>query len=240
MSLTYFFERVKKYYTPIKGDSKKNYAFWLSGTARNALVVGIGLVVARIVAATNDDRVFNLVRDVPSGLPEAQNPLGGDIDIGEVFVAAIVAALIGYLESIAIGKTFAQKEGYQIDPTQELRALGFANIVGSFFQAYPMTGSFSRTAVQNASDAKTPLAGAFTGLLVVISLVLLTPVFFYIPKAALAAIIMMSVVHMVDIDSVKSIWKNKPRDLLVWMTSFLLCLLWNLEYVNVGGHRKAR
>ena len=142
----------------------------------------------------------------------------------------MVAALIGYLESIAIAKTFAQKDGYTIDPTQELRAVGIANIVGSFFQSYPMTGSFSRTAVQNASEAKTALAGAFTGLLVVISLVWLTPMFFYIPKAALAAIIMMSVVHMVDIAAVKSIFRTKPKDLSVWMTSFLLCLLWNLEY----------
>ena len=152
-----------------------------------------------------------------------------------------------------------------------------------------MTGGFSRTAVQNASEAKTPLAGAVTGVLVVVSLVALTPVFFYIPKvhsasarvcvcarvracmctrvsvctcacfsaavgrghdsrvgslrclvgmshrpphpqAALAAIIMMSVVHMIDVASVKDIWYNKPKDLIVWMASFLLCLLWNLEY----------
>jgi sulfate permease, SulP family len=131
----YAFEKVKRHHTPTKRESVKNYFFWLMGTARNAIVVGLGIVVARIVAATNDDHVFRLVRDVPDGLPTAVNPLGAGAEVGEVLTAAVVIALISYLESVAIAKTYAQKDGYAIDPTQELRALGLANIVGSFFQA---------------------------------------------------------------------------------------------------------
>ena len=209
------------------------YVAWICGTARNALVVGLGLIVARIVAATNEtsgEEQFTLVGYVPPGLPKPANPFSGDIDTSKLASASITIALLGYLESIAIGKTFAQKNGYRLDPTQELRAIGLANVVSSFFQSYPVTGSFSRTAVNAASNVESPLGGVFTGLIVIISLVAFTPAFFYIPKAALAAIILMSVVHMIDIPTVRRIAHTRTVDLIVWFSSFAMCLLWSLEF----------
>ena len=119
---------------------------------------------------------------------------------------------------------------YVLDASQELRAIGLGNVVSSVFQSFPVTGSFSRTAVNSASNAQTPASGLFTGLIVMFALLALTSTFAYIPKAALAAIIMMSVVRMVDVAHIRSIWRTKPSDMVVWLTSFLLCLLWSLEF----------
>eukprot|EP00040_Diaphanoeca_grandis_P038032 m.254289 g.254289 ORF g.254289 m.254289 type:complete len:760 (+) comp33914_c1_seq4:281-2560(+) len=233
MLLTYFLERVKTKYTLTKGDSRKHYFLWLAGTARNAIIVVVGIVIAAIVSeSTGDDTQFNLIRDVPSGLPEIVNPfdgLGGD-DVSAVWSYSIVTALLGYLESVAIGKAFATKGGYDLDPTQELRAIGLGNVVNSFFQGYPITGSFSRTAVNAASGSQTPLSGLVTALIVIIALVALTEVFYFIPKAALAAMIIMSVVHMVDIAALRRIAKVSKADLFIWLWVFLCCVFWNLEY----------
>lgn len=87
---------------------------------------------------------------------------------------SVVVALIGYLESIAIGKAFARQNKYKIDASQELVAIGSANVISSFFRSYPVTGSFSRTAVNSASGVMTPAAGSITGLIVILALLFLT------------------------------------------------------------------
>lgn len=230
--LTVWLEKVKAKYTPRKDDSRRDYIWWLCGTARNSLVIVFAIIIARIVAAVDNDKVFSLIRDVPAGLDSPGYPMSKlkDDEVGVVWQQGVVTAMLGFLESIAIGKAFAQKDGYDLDNTQELRALGLGNLVNSFFQAYPITGSFSRTAVNNASNVQTPMAGLITGAIVVIALYALTPVFFYIPKASLGAIIMMSVVHMVSVEEVKRIARVNPLDLIVWATSFLACLFWSLEF----------
>eukprot|EP00041_Stephanoeca_diplocostata_P035140 m.1228508 g.1228508 ORF g.1228508 m.1228508 type:complete len:802 (+) comp24645_c0_seq1:166-2571(+) len=232
MALTYYLERLKVKYNDRRGLSRKDYTLWLCGTARNAIVVILAAIVARIVGATSaGDEAFRLVGDVPAGLPKPSNPLTGLGDgMSEVITASIAISLLGYLESIAIGKAFAHKNGYELDPTQEMRAIGLGNVVSSFFQSYAITGSFSRTAVNAASNVQTAFGGVFTALLVIVSLEAVTAAFFWIPKAALGAIIMMSVVHMVDVDQVRRIGKVQPQDLLIWFTSFLACLLWSLEF----------
>lgn len=114
MLITWLLEKVKAKYNRTKNDSWGKYLAWLCGTARNALVVGLGLIVARIVAETvpeGGEDPFTLVGYVPPGLPTPGNPFTGTIDTGKLASASITIALLGYLESIAIGKTFAQKNG---------------------------------------------------------------------------------------------------------------------------------
>eukprot|EP00040_Diaphanoeca_grandis_P005509 m.33141 g.33141 ORF g.33141 m.33141 type:complete len:791 (-) comp16766_c0_seq1:275-2647(-) len=231
--LTYALEKVKARYTVSKNDSKKDYFLWLAGTARNAIIVVVGIIVSVIVSkATGDDKTFNLIRDIPRGLPEVKNPFA-DLDQDEfvsVWSYSFVTALLGYLECIAIGKAFAAKGGYELDQTQELRAIGVSNVVNSFFQGYPITGSFSRTAVNAASNSRTPLSGLMCAFVVIVSLVGLTDVFFFIPKASLAAMIIMSVVRMIDIAAVRRISKVSKYDLFIWCWVFFICVFWNLEY----------
>lgn len=98
-----------------------------------------------------------------------------------------------------------------MDATQELFAIGVCNVASSFVQAYPTTGSLSRSAVNNSSGVRTPLGGLYTGLLVLIALLFFTPYFFYIPKASLAAIIIAAVVFMVEVKVVKPMWRTKSE-----------------------------
>ena len=124
---------------------------------------------------------------------------------------------------------------YQVDANQELFALGAANTISAFFRAYPITGSFSRSSVNASSGVRTPLAGVATGLIVMLALMWLTPVFYYVPKASLAAVIIMSVVRLVEWHEVPHLWARDREDLLVAGVSFALCLLINTEYGIIAG-----
>ncbi|XP_055552506.1 sodium-independent sulfate anion transporter isoform X3 [Falco biarmicus] len=128
----------------------------------------------------------------------------------------------------------ASQNGYRIDPNQELLAMGFANVLGSFVSAYPITGSFGRTAVNAQSGVCTPAGGLITGALVLLSLAYLTSLFYYIPKAALAAVIISAVVPMFDAGIFRTLWRVKRLDLVPLCVTFLLCF-WEVQYGIVAG-----
>lgn len=233
MALAVLLRRLKARHELFRNDSWRRFTLWLLGTAGNAVVVIVGLVFVRILAAAapaGETAAFKIVGPVPPGLPPLRNPMDGIDDWIEMISASGVIALLCYIEAIAVGKTFAQLNGYEIDPTQELRSIGLANVLGSFVGAYPVTGSLSRTAVNAASGAQTQAGNLVTALLVMFALGVLTSVLQFIPKAALAAIIIISVGAKIDLREVREIWRVSAADFVVWMTAFLLCLLWSLEY----------
>lgn len=125
-------------------------------------------------------------------------------------------------------------QGKSVDATQELFAIGTANIVNSVACGYPGTGSLSRGAVNNASGVRTPLGGLFTGILVIAAL-FLTPLFYYIPKAALASIIIAAVIFMVEVRVVKPMWRSKKTDLIPGMSAFVACLVLPMEVGILAG-----
>jgi sodium-independent sulfate anion transporter 11 len=147
-------------------------------------------------------------------------------DIG---VGIPIIALLGLVETIAIGKAFARKNDYTIDANQELLAIGVSNILGSFISAYPVTGSFSRTAVNSHSGVMTPAGGVWTAVLVLLALSFLTPLFYYIPDAALAAVIIMAVIDMVDFSLIPKLWRIKKNRF-----STMDC---NVHLVSIYWHR---
>lgn len=101
--------------------------------------------------------------------------------------------------------------GKTVDVTQELLAIGVCNIANSFVQAFPGTGSLSRSAVNNSSGVRTPLGGLYTAILVLVALLFFTPYFYYIPKASLAAVIVAAVIFMVEVKVVKPMWRTKSK-----------------------------
>jgi len=123
--------------------------------------------------------------------------------------ALIVIPLLALMEHIMIAKKFAGNNF--IDASQEMISIGLTNILGSFFSSIPVTGSFSRSTVNAASGAETPLGGVFTGALVLLALQFLTPFFFYIPNASLAAVIVTAVIFTVDFQIVRDIWRSKSK-----------------------------
>jgi len=135
---------------------------------------------------------------------------------------AFSIAFIGFMESIAVGKSVQAKHGdYKIVPNQELIALGTANIGGSFFKAFPTTGGFSRTAVNDQTGAKTGVAAFVSAGLIIITLLFLTPLFYYLPNAVLASIIMVAVFGLIDIKAAKKLWYQNRGDFWMLIATFL-------------------
>nr|WP_252736365.1 sulfate permease [Maribacter dokdonensis] len=168
---------------------------------------------------------IKLVGNVPSGLPSFIMPTLNIEDVRQLAPIAIALALVGYLEAISIGKAIEDKTGEDtIKANQELIALGSSNIVGSFFQGYPVTASFSRSAISFDAGTKTNLSAVFSVILVVLTLLFLTPLFKFLPNAILASIIMVSVVKLIDIKYFKYLWSNRKDEFFVMLVTFLITL----------------
>ncbi|KAK0676630.1 S2611 protein, partial [Pygoscelis papua] len=215
----------------------------LSAAARNALVVLFAGLVAYSFQVMGS-QPLTLTGSIPQGLPAFQLPRfsmaapNGTIPfrsmVEDMGVGLAVVPLMGLLETVAIAKAFASQNDYRIDPNQELLAMGFANILGSFVSSYPITGSFGRTAVNAQSGVCTPAGGLVTGTLVLLSLAYLTSLFYYIPKAALAAVIISAVVPLFDAGIFRTLWRVKRLDLVPLCVTFLLCF-WEVQYGIVAG-----
>lgn len=144
--------------------------------------------VSGLFTATCDleKKGVKIIGAIEPGLPEVQNVFNSD-HFSDLIVGAVVISLVGFLESISIAKGIAAKRGYEVNATQELNAIGLANIFGSLFSAYPTTGSFSRSAVNNDTGAESGVSAFITATLILVTLLILTPVFYFLPKNVLAA-----------------------------------------------------
>lgn len=165
-----------------------------------------------------------VVGTVPAGLPSFALPSVQWTDVQALLPIALTISFIAFMESIAVAKKIAAEQGYPIRANQELIGLGLANIAASFFRGMPVTGGFSRTAVNTSAGAKTPLAAVVTALLVALALLWLTPLFYYIPMATLAAVIVVAVVNLFDWQEVAHLWQVKREDLAIWGLSFVATL----------------
>ncbi len=166
-----------------------------------------------------------IVGDVPAGLPPFQFPSFEVQDITALLPIALTISFVGFMESIAVAKKIAQEKRYEIESNKELVGLGLANIVAAFFKAMPVTGGFSRTAVNNNAGANTGLAAIITSILIAIASLFFTELFYYIPKAILGSIIVVAVFSLVDINEIKHLFKVKPSDLLLLIFTMLVTLL---------------
>jgi sulfate permease, SulP family len=179
-----------------------------------------------------------IVGAVPDGLPTPSLPLFDAAAIRELFPIALAIALVGFMESIAVAKRYARENRYEVDANRELVGLGLANLAGSVTQAFPVTGGFSRTAVNAQAGARTGLATIITAGAVGLTLLFLTPLFYYLPKAVLAAIIIAAVFSLIDVAEVKHLWQVKRTDLVMLLVTFAATLALGIEegiLVGVGA-----
>ncbi len=197
-------------------------------TFPSALLV---VVVGTVVTAIFNLHTFgvSIVGEVPQGLPSFQNPGLDFDDIQAILPIVLVIALVSYMESIAVAKAVANKRGYKIDANQELVALGSANIGGSLFQSFPTTGGFSRTAVNDQSGAKSTIASIITAGLIAVTVLFLTPLFYYLPNAVLAAIIMVAVAGLFDSKEMSFLWQTDRKDLAMLIITFASTLFLGIE-----------
>ena len=165
-----------------------------------------------------------VVGTIPKGLPSFELPKF-DLYIGlHLLPYAAIISLLGFMEAISIAKAMAAKTGQRLDPNQELIGQGMANLLGSFTNSYPTSGSFSRSAVNLQSGAITGLSSVFTSLAVVIVLLLLTPLLYHLPQSVLAAIIMMAVVGLINVSGFVHAWRAKWYDGVISVITFLCTL----------------
>ncbi|KVW97982.1 SulP family inorganic anion transporter [Thiobacillus denitrificans] len=165
-----------------------------------------------------------VVGSIPEGLPSVKMPSFNLDALGSLLSAALVISLVGFMEAISIAKAVAARTRQRIDPNQELVGQGLANVVGSFTQAFPVSGSFSRTAVNMNAGAKTGMSSVITALIVLIALLFLTPLLYHLPQAVLAAIIIMAVVGLVNFKAVKHAWQASRHDGIAAVVTFIATL----------------
>lgn len=197
-------------------------------TFPSALFVVVAGTIATALLGLNGQGVA-IVGTVPQGLPSLEFPGLTWSDYRSLLPIILVITLVSYMESIAVAKAIANKRGYKVDANQELIALGGANLGGAFFQSFPTTGGFSRTAVNDQSGAKTTLAAVITAVLIGLTVLFLTPLFYYLPKAVLAAIIMVAVAGLFDAGEMKHLWKTDKKDLAMLSVTFLATLFLGIE-----------
>ena len=183
-----------------------------------------------------DESGISILQSVPGGLPSIKIPLVDFAIIGKLFGVALPIALIGYMESIAVAKAIqAKKKNYVLSSNQELIGLGLANIGGAFFQAFPTTGGFSRTAVNDQAGAQTGMASIISAFLIILTLLFLTPLFYYLPKAILAAVIMVAVFGLIDVKEPKALFISDKRDFVLLLVTFILTLVMGVEIGILTG-----
>lgn len=165
-----------------------------------------------------------VVGNIPAGLPSLEMPKFSWDMMTALFSSALVISLVGFMEAISIAKAIAAKTRDRIDPNQELVGQGLANIVGSFSQAFPTSGSFSRSAVNMNAGAKTGMSSVFAGLFVLLTLLFLTPLLYHLPQAVLAAVIMMAVIGLINFKAILHAWHTHKHDGIASVVTFVATL----------------
>jgi SulP family sulfate permease len=190
------------------------------------VLLGTILVVATKIY---DWAGVKIVGEVPAGLPPITLPVF-DVNVWQLLLpTALAISFVGFMESISVAKSLASKRRQKVDADQELVALGAANFGATFSGGYPVTGGFSRSVVNFTAGANTGLASIITAVLVAVTVIFLTPLFYYLPNAVLAAIIMVAVFGLIDVKTFKHVWKYNKADAASMIVTFLAVLAVGVE-----------
>jgi len=165
-----------------------------------------------------------VVGTIPAGIPKISAPKLNFPIMLDLLSMAVIISLLGFMEAISIAKAMATRTGQRLDPNQELIGQGLANIIGALSRSYPVSGSFSRSAVNFQAGGRTGFSSAFTSIMVMISLLFFTPLLYHLPQSVLAAIIMMAVIGLINVGGFIHAWKAQRYDGVISVVSFLFTL----------------
>ncbi|CAL0314658.1 unnamed protein product [Lupinus luteus] len=210
------------------GKSRKHLRFLRAAGPLTAVV--LGTVFVNIFHPSS----ISLVGDIPQGLPHFSVPRAFEYAESLIPTAFLITG-VAMLESVGIAKALAAKNGYELDSNQELFGLGVSNVLGSFFSAYPTTGSFSRSAVNHESGARSGISGIVSAIIMTCALMFLTPLFEYIPQCTLAAIVISAVIGLVDYDVAIFLWRVDKKDFLLWTITSTTTLFLGIEIGVIVG-----
>ncbi|MBC6996981.1 solute carrier family 26 protein [Cytophaga sp. FL35] len=191
-----------------------------------AALIVVSLGIASVYLFKLDDFGVKIVEEIPDGLPTFVLPTMDFSRIGDLLPMALTLSLIAFMEAISVAKAIeVNHKEYEIDANQELVALGTANIIGSLFQSYPTTGGLSRTAVNDQSGAQTGVAALISAFIVGLTLLFLTPIFYFLPNAILGAIIMVAVFSLIDLKYPLKLYEHRKDEFFLLLITFLITLL---------------
>ncbi|RNA66855.1 SulP family inorganic anion transporter [Alteribacter keqinensis] len=196
-------------------------------------VVVLGMLAVVLLNLHNNG--VAIIRDVPAGLPGLTIPALDPSLILALLPTAITISIIGFVESYAMANVIASKEKYRVHANGELKGLGLSNIGAAFFSGFPVTGGFSRSAVNYDAGARTPVASIITAALIVIVLLFFTSWFYYLPQAVLAAIILVAVYKLIDVKEAVHLWKVKRIDGVTLALTFAATLILGIEWGIAAG-----
>ena len=239
--------------TLVIGVSATAFLFWVRKQLKPLLVkVGLGPRLADIIAKAGpvlavvattlavwgldlQAQGVKVVGQVPSGLPGLTLP-SFDLELWkQLFVSALLISIVGFVESVSVAQTLAAKRRQRIDPDQELVGLGASNIAAAASGGFPVTGGFSRSVVNFDAGAETPAAGAFTAVGIALATLVLTPLIFFLPKATLAATIIVAVLSLVDLGALKRTWAYSRSDFAAMLATIVLTLVHGVELGIIAG-----
>ena len=192
------------------------------------VVMGAGVLLGWLLDL--EGRGVALVGEVPRGLVAPAVPSVSAAELKDLAIPCLVIALVSYVNAFALASQFAARHKRRVNSNSELVALGSANLVGSFFNSHPVGASLSRTAINDALGASSPVANALTGVFVMLVLLTITAVFRYLPKAILAATVISSIYTMVDVGDMVRLWRIDRQDFLLEAFAFACTLCTGLTY----------
>ena len=239
--------------TLVIGCFATGFLFWSRKNLKSYLLnKGIGHALAEILAKAGpvlaialttlaawgldlQQHGVQLVGAIPSGLPSLTLPQFDYNIWQELLVSAVLISIVGFVESVSVAQTLAAKRRQRISPNQELIGLGASNIAASISGGFPVTGGFSRSVVNFDAGAETPAAGAFTAIGIGLAALTLTPLLFFLPKATLAATIIVAVLSLVDMGALKRTWNFSRSDFFAMLATILLTLAEGVELGIIAG-----
>ncbi|WP_417579275.1 SulP family inorganic anion transporter [Nitrincola sp.] len=176
-----------------------------------------------------------VVGDIPAGLPPLTLPSSDFTLWQQLWIGALLISIVGFVESVSVGQTLAAKRRERIDPNQELVGLGVANLGSAFSAGMPVTGGFSRSVVNFDAGARTPAAGAYTALGILIVILWFTPLLAALPITTLAATIIVAVVSLIDWHAIKHTWRYSKSDFSAMLVTIMVTLLQGVEVGILAG-----
>jgi len=209
---------------------------WKKTLPGQLIAVLFGIAAVSIFHLDEGPQGIKIIKDIPNNLPAFSLLIPDWMVLKSLLPMAVTIALVSFMESIAVAKSIESKhKDYKVMANQELIALGAANVLGSFFQSYPVTGGFSRTAVNDQAGANTPLASIISAALVFLTLLFLTPYFYNLPHAILAAVIIVAVIGLINYQEAIHLWHSNKMDFWMLMLTFIFTLVFGVEMgIGVG------
>lgn len=200
-----------------------------SNLSKAAPVVAVAASTMIVYFLTLNELGVSVVGEIPRGLPRPALP-SIDLELWRaLLLPALMIGVVGYVETISVAQTLAAKRRERIDPDQELIALGAANVGSAVSGGFPVTGGFSRSVVNFDAGAKTPAAGAMTAVGIAIATLFLTPLLFMLPKATLAATIIVAVLSLINLQAIRQTWSYSKADFSAMIGTILGTLILGVE-----------